>query len=262
MNEQYLEFAKRIAVKAGEMMLKSFLTDFSHYEKEDKTIVTEVDEAINNYVIEEITKEYPKHSVFGEEKSVDNNSDLVWVCDPIDGTIPYAKGLPISCFSLALVQDGVPIIGVVKDPFTKRLYSAAKNAGAYVNDKKIHVSNQGFGRHSIINVEWWFEGTYDLDTPLHNLSIDTGTYITHMGCGVNTSCQVALGKYEASLYAGSTGKYVDVAAIKIIVEEAGGKVTDVYGNDQRYDKDIKGAIASNGKIHQQLLEAVSEFVNK
>lgn len=255
-NDRYLEFAKDLAEKAGKTMLRYFGTDMRKHMKAGEQVVTIADEEINAMVIEEVGKYFPDHSVLGEEASVDKKSDLVWVCDPIDGTLPFSKGVPISCFSLALVKNGVPVIGAVCDPFSKRIYSAAKDAGAFINDRPIRVSTSGIHGNAIVNVEWW-EGTeYDIARPMHQFALDTGTYVINLSCIVNASCRVAVGEYEASLFAGSRGKNVDIAAVKILVEEAGGKATDLFGNDQRYDADIKGAILSNGVFHDKLVECL------
>jgi len=256
--DDYLEFAKRIALQAGDIMLEHFHAEVEHREKADKTIVTVADEAINQMVIDEVEKAYPDHSVFGEEASTDKQSELAWVCDPIDGTVPYANGAPVSVFSLALVKDGEPIIGVVYEPFMKRMYSAKKGEGAFLNNEPISVSNLGLERHATLNIEWWPEAEYDIDTALHNISLDTKAYVLHLGCVVNAACWVAWGRYEACVFAGTKGKNVDIAAVKVIVEEAGGKVTDINGNEQRYDGDINGAIISNGKIHDELVAKIKE----
>lgn len=238
-------------------MLTHFHSDVAHREKDDKTIVTIADEEINQLVIDEVEKAYPEHSVFGEEASNDKKHTYAWVCDPIDGTVPYAKGLPVSVFSLALVKDGTPLVGVVYDPFMKRLYSAIKDAGAFLNDAPISVSNTGLERHAIINVEWWPEAEYDIDTACHKISLHTKAYVLHLGTVIDAACYVAAGRYEACVFAGTKGKNVDIAAVKVIVEEAGGKVTDLFGNEQRYDGDIKGAIVSNGVVHDQLVQKLA-----
>jgi fructose-1,6-bisphosphatase/inositol monophosphatase family enzyme len=250
----YLEFAKRLALQAGDIMLQHFHDDVEQHEKDDNTIVTVADELINQLVIDEVERAYPEHSVFGEEASSDKQSGLAWVCDPIDGTVPYSKGLPVSVFSLALVQDGVPIVGVVYDPFMKRLYSAIKGGGAFLNDKPVRASEVGLERHAIVNIEWWPEAEYDIDTVCHQLSLDTKAYVLHLGSVIDAACYVAAGRYEACIFAGTNGKNVDIAAVKVIVEEAGGKVTDLFGNEQRYDEDIKGAVISNGAIHAKLVQ--------
>lgn len=251
---EYLEFAKGVALKAGEIMLGYFDTDVERRLKDAKELVTVADEEINQMVIDEVGRVYPEHSVSGEEASADNGSDEVWVCDPIDGTIPFTQGVPISVFSLALVVDGKSIVGVVCDPFTKRFYSAAQGMGAFVNGDEIKVSGKVLDSQSTVDIEWWSQSDFDLGQVPHEIATKTGAYAPCLGSTVNACALVASGKYEACLFAGSKGKFVDIAAVKVIAEEAGGKVTDLFGNDQRYDEDIKGAIVSNGAIHDELLK--------
>ena len=143
MEYKYLEFAKEIAYKAGEVMIKYFKGNTNASYKYDQTIVTKADTEINSYLVERVKKEFPTHCVDGEEEQF-GESNYVWVCDPVDGTAMYARHIPIAVFSLALVVDGTPIIGVVYDPFTDILYSAIKEQGAYKNGKKLTVNNMKF----------------------------------------------------------------------------------------------------------------------
>jgi len=129
-----LGFAKKLATEAGEVMLKYFLsTEIATIEKSDKTLVTKADTDINRLVIDKISEKYPTHSVWGEEQSLEiEGSFYTWVCDPVDGTVPFAKGIPVSTFSLALVDsNGKSILGVVYDPFQKRLYEATRGGGLF-----------------------------------------------------------------------------------------------------------------------------------
>ena len=120
MNE-YLEFAQKIALEAGNIMKKYFSKkDISSY-KGDKTIVTLADKEINALLIKRVKEKFPEHSVDGEEEQF-GRSKYVWVCDPIDGTAMYARDIPVAVFSLALVIDGVSTVGVIYDPFTENLY--------------------------------------------------------------------------------------------------------------------------------------------
>ncbi len=256
--DDYLTLAKSLALQAGDIMLKYFDTSPEQHEKEDKQIVTIADEEINALVIQEINKKYPDHSIIGEEASDDRNSKFIWLCDPIDGTIPYSKGIPVSVFSLALIEDGVPIMGVVYDPFMKKMFYAQKGMGAFVNDKKMNVSMKNLARHSIIDVEWYADAEFNTYSPMKEISDKTNAYLLHLGSTTHAGCYVAMGVYEASIFPGTKGKAVDIAAVKIIVEEAGGKVTDLFGNEQRYDTgDIKGALVSNGVVHDELVKAIS-----
>jgi len=252
--EEYLLFAKRIALQAGVIMLKNFNPNVEQWIKKDNSIVTLADTTINQMVIDEVNKTYPNTTVLGEEQDNFNNSKLAWVCDPVDGTVNYAKCIPINVFSLALVDDGEPVLGVVYEPYTKKMYTAIKGKGAYLNDEPIKVSNSIMGIGATFDLEWWPEAEFDTNTPLHKLSLDTGTYVLHIGSTIYGTMLVASGRFEACVFSGTKGKYVDIAAAKVIVEEAGGKVTDLFGNEQRYDKDIKGAVVSNGIIHKELIE--------
>ncbi len=83
-------------------------------------------------------------------------------------------------------------------------------------------------RHSVINFEWWSEAKYDIDPPLHNLSMKSNCYVLHLGCVINAYCLVASGQYDTCVFAGTKGKAVDMVSVKVIVEEAGGKVTYLF----------------------------------
>ena len=109
----YEEFAKQLAQKAGEIMKNNFSHGMKKELKRDKSPVTTTDIAINKLVISEVKKYFPDHDVKGEEESsFENNSEYVWVCDPVDGTYPFSHGLPVFTFSLALVKNGKPVLGV------------------------------------------------------------------------------------------------------------------------------------------------------
>lgn len=256
--EEYLKFAKEIAQEAGKIILYYFEKGAKVEIKRDRSVVTEADKEINTLLIKEVRNRYPNHSVFGEEESLDNSSEYAWVCDPLDGTVPFICGLPVSVFSLALVKDGVPIVGVVYNPFLSKFYTGILGKGAHLNDFPIHVSNKGLDRQSTIDIEVMPWSKYDFTISMHEVSKKTGVYLLQLGSTIHACCLVASGSYEACVFDGSKGKNYDIAAIKVIVEEAGGLVTDLFGKDQRYDRDIKGAIVSNGVVHQELLGLVSE----
>jgi fructose-1,6-bisphosphatase/inositol monophosphatase family enzyme len=259
---QYLDFAKQTAYEAGKIMLRYFGTRPEQSLKEDDTIVTVADTEVNRMVIERVQAAYPDHAVQGEEESHSKESDHIWVCDPIDGTNPYAMELPVSVFSLALVVDGTPVVGVIYDPFRDKLYAAEAGNGAFVNDTPLAVSQKGFGGKARMNFDWWPNAPYDILAPLKKLSEEQNVYLLSPGSTTHMAALVAEGEFLASVFAGTTGKNVDIAAAKVIVEEAGGKVTDLFGADQRYDADIKGAIVSNGLVHDDVVRYLAETINK
>ena len=260
MNNEYLDFAKNIALEAGKIMLKYFeMRDIESY-KEDNTIVTLVDMEINEYLIKEVKEKYPIHSVDGEEKSF-GQSDHVWVCDPVDGTSMFARGIPTAVFSLALVIDGKSTVGVVNDPFTNNLYYAASGLGAYKNNTKISVNNIALDdMKSVSNFDNWPEAVYNLYESITKLG--KKTYFVSIGSVIRACMAVADGKFNLAMFPGTKRKNCDMAAVKIIVEEAGGKVTDLFGNDQRYDQDINGAVVSNGLVHTEVIEVTTSLLKK
>ncbi len=249
-----LVLAKRLAKEAGKIMLSYFNTAASDPTiKKDKTIVTKADTDINRRVIEVLSEETPGYSVWGEEESlVVKDAKFTWVCDPVDGTMPFAKVMPISSFSLALVdQNGDSVLGVVYDPFQDRLFEAVKGGGAYLNGVKISVSKKADLDGAYIDEELWINREEEVmfDDP-KDIFNKAGAKITTQCSSVIMGCFVANGAYEALIF--GQGKPEDIAALAVIVTEAGGTVTDLFGHPQRYDTNIRGAIVSNGLIHQEI----------
>ena len=256
MEEKYLEFAKEIAYYAKKIMLKYFENDNGSTYKQDETIVTLADTEINEYLIKRVKEEFPTHSVDGEEDKF-GNSNYTWVCDPVDGTAMYAKHIPVATFSLALVVNGNPLIGVVLDPFTDNIYTAIKGKGAYKNNTKIKVNNIKLeDKKSISHYDMWPKSSYNIYDAIKELG--QKTYFVSIGSIVRACMCVASGEFTLAIFPGTTHKNCDVAAAKIIVEEAGGKVTDLFGKDQRYDNDINGAVISNNLVHQEVISLLKK----
>ena len=163
-------------------------------------------------------------------------------------------------FSLALVVDGKPEIGVIYAPFSNKLYSAVLDGGAFCNDEPIHVGTGGFENVKRVNVDWWVGADYDVMPTMHKLAYDERAYVLCPGSTTHAAALVASGDFIASVFPGTKDKNMDIAAAKVIVEEAGGKVTDFAGNDQRYDGDINGAVVSNGVVHDKIIEYLREVM--
>lgn len=253
-NKKYLEFAKEIAYEAGKIMLKYFKEDNESSYKGDRTIVTIADKEINSYLIKRVKEEFPTHSVDGEEEQF-GESNYIWVCDPIDGTAMYARHIPVAVFSLALVVDGAPIIGVVYDPFTDNLYSAAKGEGAYKNGEKISVNDYELDdMRSVSHFDVWKKSRYNVYEPVQKLGMKT--YFVSIGSITRACMCVASGEFNLAIFPGKERKHCDIAAAKVIVEEAGGKVTNLFGEEQRYDTDIDGAVISNGVVHNEVIKTI------
>ena len=256
--KDHLEFAKELALEAGTIMRAYYGKHPDEHLKLDNTIVTVADEEINQMVIDKVAERYPDHAVNGEEASSENNSEYVWVCDPIDGTNPFAMEVPVSVFSLALVADGAPEVGVIYAPFSEHMYTASKGGGSYLNNEPIRVRQTGFDVKARMNVDWWAGAEYDVMKLMHRLAYDKNVYVLCPGSTTHAGALVARGEFVASVFPGTKGKNVDIAAAKVIVEEAGGRVTDLFGNEQRYDKDLNGAVLSNGVVHDEIVKYLIE----
>lgn len=257
MYAQELAFAKSLAEEVKPIMLHWFRQGMTKGWKDDRTPVTEADIAINDLVIQRVQAAFPGDAVLGEEASTDKKSTRVWVCDPVDGTLPYSHGIPLSTFSLALTENGKPVVGLVMQPFINKVFTATLGSGAFCNGKRLHVSSGSMDR-ALIELA---------DIPAHNeksiLPLGGETYeriiagggkCTALWSSIFPGAMIAAGQYTGVIF--NNEKPVDGAAVKIIVEEAGGKVTDLFGNEQRYDQPIKGFIASNGVVHDQLIDIV------
>lgn len=257
--EQYLKFAKEIAYRAKEIMIKYFKEKNGSSYKYDQTIVTKADTEINDYLIKRVKEEYPTHSVDGEEAQF-GSSQYVWVCDPVDGTAMYARHIPTAVFSLALVLDGEPIIGVIYDVFTDNLYSAIKGKGAYKNENLIHVNDIKLDdMRSVSHFDMWPSCEYNIYGVINELGHES--YFVSIGSVTHACACVANGDFNLVIFPGTKHKNCDIAAAKVIVEEAGGKVTDIFGNYQCYDGDINGAVVSNGVVHKKVIETLKKYLS-
>jgi fructose-1,6-bisphosphatase/inositol monophosphatase family enzyme len=256
---RYKQFALELAEKAGQIIRNDFKLGMRIEWKADNTPLVKTDLVINQLVIDSVRKKFPGHSVLSEEGNYfSGESDYVWVCDPLDGTIPFSHGIPVCAFSLALVCKGESILGVVYDPFMDRMFFAEKGKGAFMNGKKISISSRNTFRHSLFSVVHWVGAPFnfsELATVLKNKGARiSNVSIAYMGA------LVAAGEFTGTIFPGEQPN--DTAAIKVLVEEAGGKVTDIFGNEQRYDRPIKGHITSNGIMHEKLLALVRETLGK
>lgn len=247
----HLDFAVILAREAGEVMRKNFTLGMRKEWKRDDTPITATDKKINRMVLKATAKAYPDYAVLSEEGSRMKKSAYTWVCDPVDGTVGFSHGYPTFVFSLALVKNGKSILGVVYDPIGDRLVYAQKGKGAFLNGQKISVSRRRiFSKTAFINLD------SERLPAVRAALLEKDCYVTTFYAAIYPSLLVAAGIFLAEIY-----DYTcpwDGAAVKVIVEEAGGKVTDFAGKEQRYDRNINGFIASNGLVHDKLVALVQQ----
>ena len=245
------------ATEAGAKELKRFFNgEFKISNKEGiNNLVTEADHAADKAILKVIHKEFPLHGVVSEE-SVEKvtESEYKWIIDPIDGTVNFANGIPICCVSIGLEHNGKMIMGAVYNPIMNEFYLAEKSKGATLNDKKISVSNKTEVLKSCLVTG--FPYTY-LDQPngpiqVFERLIRRGVPVRRLGSAATDMCWVAAGRFDG-FYEHQLNAW-DSAAGFLIVEEAGGKVTDLKGDT--YSPYQPGIIATNGFIHDELVEWV------
>ncbi|HOX61204.1 MAG TPA: inositol monophosphatase [Candidatus Magasanikbacteria bacterium] len=255
------EFAINLAQQAGAIIRENFALGMNRTLKKDNTPVTATDLAINTLLLKSVRETFPDHNVLAEEESdMSQKSEFVWVCDPLDGTIPFSHGLTICTFSLALVKNGESILGVVYDPFQDNMFVAEKGKGAFLNDKKISVSNADTFSGAVANCEYFNTAIYNTSKCALHMQMIEGVQTMRLSSFIISAVLVAAGELSFAIYPSSYAH--DAAAAKIIVEEAGGKATDLFGNEQRYDRAINGFLVSNGLLHEKVLKIIKETVTR
>jgi myo-inositol-1(or 4)-monophosphatase len=253
------DFAIDMAKQAGHLMLTNFMLGMAREWKADNTPLTVTDTAINRLVIEAVQKYFPEHGILGEEESYESEREYLWVCDPIDGTIPFTHGIPLSTFCLALVHNGEAQLGVIYDPYMDRLFMAEKGRGAFLNEEPIHVSDQATLAQSALSIDSFFRFP-ELDLLRRQLLNEKAKiynlYSAAYGYGL-----VAAGELIGGFF--SNISTWDVAAAALIVQEAGGRVTDMFGQPLLFNTTEKfSCLATNGKVHDQILEMIAQVKNQ
>ncbi len=246
------------AIDAGAQQLQHYFNgEYKISNKEGiNNLVTEADHASEKAIIDIIRKEHPDHFILSEETGeIVMDSEYKWIIDPIDGTINFSNGIPLCCVSIGLEKAGEMILGAVYNPFMKEMFFAQKGFGASLNNKKINVSSKTEVIKSCLVTG--FPYTY-LDMPNGPLAvferfIRNGVPVRRLGSAAIDLCWVAAGRFDG-FYEHHLQAW-DTAAGFLIVEEAGGKVTDYKGD--HYSPYQPHLLATNGKIHDEMLEIIN-----
>jgi myo-inositol-1(or 4)-monophosphatase len=250
------EFALDLARRASAMMADGFELGTKRSIKADGSPVTEIDIAINKMVVDAIHATYPDHSLVGEEESnIIEGSEWTWVCDPLDGTVPFTHGLPVSTFALALTRNGEPILSVITDPYCKRTFLAETEAGATLNGRHIAVSAATTLQNQVVVFECPAFRP-EVDATVRAALSRSGATVLTIRSSLYCSALVACGEVAGVIYVADSPW--DAAAAAVIVPEAGGRLTDLAGNNQRYDQPINGYVASNGLVHDEILRCIGD----
>lgn len=253
-----LQFTISLAKRAGQLALKKMdkiqkITSKTH----KRDIATDVDIEVEELIVKTISKKFPSHNIIREEgRDLDNQSEYVWIIDPIDGTKYFAAGIKYFAVSIALWRKDRPILGVVYQPGTDECWWAEKGQGAFLNNKKIQISGVRTMAEAIISV-----GGNGLNNKskkeqkkylkILNQLVPACHRFRAMGASALCLCYVAQGYLEAHICLPGQAKIWDVAAGIAIAEEAGATITNERGKWPGLNSDY--VCASNGKLHKSLL---------
>jgi myo-inositol-1(or 4)-monophosphatase len=251
-----LEVAMSAAREAGGVLRKGFGWQHSIKYKGEVDLVTEVDEQAERVIREILLGAFPSYGMLAEEGGrLSGEEDARWIVDPLDGTTNYAHGLPIFAVSIALERAGEVVLGVVHDPIREETYVAELGRGAVLNGEPIKVSDTDELIQALIATGF----PYDREKMPEALEL-FGRFVAltrgvrRLGSTALDLCYVAFGRldgyYERGIWPW------DIAAGSLILEEAGGKVTDYLGG--RLDLEGREIVASNGALHPAMTKLMEE----
>lgn len=253
----FLEAATEIAQEAGSLLARYFQRGVGYEYKRPYDLVTEADRAAEALVVERLRARFPNHSIVAEETGFhERGSEYCWYVDPLDGTTNFAHGFPVFNVTLALERAGELLVGVTYDPTRQELFTAERGAGAYLNHHRIHVSR----------VSEFSEALFATGFPTWRRHRDVNVHFFHQvamlshgvrraGSAALDLAYVACGRLDGFWEFGLNPW--DMAAGVLLIQEAGGRVTDMKG--RAFSLRGPHVLASNGLIHDQALELFGEI---
>ncbi len=258
----FLTTAIEAVVLAGDVQMAHFGQVLRVDKKGAIDLVTNVDVEVEQRFRQLIAERFPDHQVLAEELggSATVPAGPCWVFDPIDGTTNYAHGLPIFCASLALEIDGVPEVAAVYDPTRRELFTAERGGGAFLNGQPLRVSRAD----RLVDAMLVTGFPYDVHARVGEIVGLFGEFVGHaravrrLGSAAIDLCYVAAGRMDG--FWENDLKAWDIAGGALIVAEAGGRVTGMDGSP--FASRGGHVLASNGRIHDAMLEVVRTFRNR
>lgn len=256
--KQRFRHAKRWVRLAGHM-LKDAHQQKKHrvnFKSKGQDPVTKTDILIESYLVKHLMNLDPRAQILTEESGLlgPKRSHMRWILDPLDGTVNFIHRVPHCAISLAFEHKEKLLFGIIYNPFREELFWGIHGRGAYLNGKSLHVSTVDSLGHSIISTGFNFSMMDRLDPAL---GIFKGFLLSTMGVRRSGSAALDISYVAAGLYDGFYEESLqpwDVAAGLVILQEAGGHVSDFRGQDcSIYDKEL---VASNGVLHSQMLEVI------
>ncbi len=255
-NQEMKEVLMKAITEAGEIIHHYFNGAFEIKNKEGiNNLVTEVDLLAEKKILEIIQGNYPEHTIISEEVGeLVQVSDYQWLIDPIDGTVNFAHSIPICCVSIGLLHKNELILGAVYNPMMNELFFAEKGKGATLNGKPISVSlKSNFKKACLVTgFPYAWPDSYEHPIKVFERFILEGLPIRRLGSAALDLCWVACGRFDG-FWEYNLSSW-DVAAGYLIVQEAGGTITNFEG--ERYNVFEKQTLATNGLIHDEMLSII------
>jgi myo-inositol-1(or 4)-monophosphatase len=246
------------ATRAGaEEIMRFFQGSFTVHNKEGvNNLVTEADHAAEKAILAVIQADYPDHQLLAEESGKHvQSSAYKWIIDPIDGTVNFAQGIPLNCVSIAIEHEGTIVMGAVFNPHLNEFFFAEKGQGATLNDRPIRVSTKSETIKSCLVTGFPYTYINEPNGPLELFErfVRKGVPVRRLGSAAIDLCWVACGRFDG--FFEQKLEPWDSAAGYLIVEEAGGKVTDFAG--QSFSIYQHKILATNGNIHDEMLQVIN-----
>jgi len=254
-----LNFAIQTARDAGRLLAERFGRNLRISNKSELDLVTESDLASERLIIDRIKTHYPRHAILAEESGASPpaggaSSEWRWIIDPLDGTTNYAHGYPCFCVSMGLEHQGRLQLGVVYDPMRDEVFSAERGEGAALNDKRIHVSSTLNLASALLCTGFPYDVRERSEFARHFSNfIMNAQGVRRDGAAALDLAYVAAGRFDGFWEEGL--KPWDVAAGALMIEEAGGRVSN-YANGP-LDIFNPPILASNGLIHEQMMQVLA-----
>lgn len=249
--------AVRAARNAGNVISRSYnhTESLNVTEKSRNDYVSEVDRLAEQEIIQTIQKSYPNHSFLAEETGKHAGNEYQWIIDPLDGTTNYLRGFPQFAVSIALKHKNTLEHGVIYDPIKDELFTASRGQGAQLNNRRIRVTPRKELTGALLATGIPYRDDQDLDSYLLTLKamIKDTAGVRRAGSAALDLAYVAAGRFDGFWEYGL--KPWDLAAGALIVQEAGGIVTDTDGNENFLENG--NLLVGNGKIHDQMLERLN-----
>jgi len=258
MDSKVKGFIVSLAKKEGNNLLRFFKQNSSSRELRNirssvKDISTKYDKIIDKNIIKAIKSKFPNHNILTEESGfLNKHSDSTWIVDSLDGTVNFACGNPLFALCIALFKGRRIEAGVIYCPAINELYFAEKGKGAFLNGKRISVSETGELGSSYLYLCEGGEKNRNITAELLNKVYPEVLDVRKLGSAGIEAAWVALGRGDA--YITTSIEPWDVAPGVLIVKEAGGKVSDFNGNEWKPER--SNMIFSNKKLHSKLVEIV------